>query len=235
MKDEPSTGSRINVLSRDFVGHSYKPNPLIGSANTPEVFTASLDGFDCVTYLETKRSRARRTILALTRASKVDDFIEWLRKIRYDQGRIRWERRNHYMTLWIRNNVREGIIKPVSIPAVPIISRECVLNVVPGLAAQRTHLKCVPKAALRRLAAYLQGGDLMFSCPPARIRCVSIVRDGSSILMRHASRSQGFVVERELREFLKANRMAGVIVVRPQGVTRRIAQTEDGAKLWGGR
>ena len=56
MKDEPSTGSRINVLSHDFVGHSYKPNPLIGSANTPEVFTASLDGFDCVTYLETERS-----------------------------------------------------------------------------------------------------------------------------------------------------------------------------------
>ena len=142
------------------------------------------------------------------------------------------KRRNHYMTLWIRNNVREGIIKPVSIPAVPIISRESVLNIVPGLAAQRTHLKCVPKAALRRLAAYLQSGDLMFSCPPARIRRVSIVRDASSILMRHASRSQGFVVERELREFLKANRMAGVIVVRPQGVTRRIAQTEDGAKLW---
>jgi hypothetical protein len=140
MKDEPSTGSQINVLSRDFVGHSYKPNPLIGSANTPEVFTASLDGFDCVTYLETKRSRARRTILALTRASKVDDFIEWLRKIRYDQGRIRGVRRNHYMTIWIRNNLREGIIKPVSIPAVPIISRECVLNIVPGLAAQRTHL-----------------------------------------------------------------------------------------------
>jgi hypothetical protein len=60
------------------------------------VFTAFLDGFDCVTYLE--------TILALTRASNVDDFIEWLRKIRFDQGRIRWERRNHYMTLWIRNN-----------------------------------------------------------------------------------------------------------------------------------
>jgi hypothetical protein len=41
--------------------------------------------------------------------------------------------------------------------------------------------------------------------------------------MRHASRSQGLVVEQELREFLKANRMAGVIVVRPQAVTRRIA------------
>jgi hypothetical protein len=41
--------------------------------------------------------------------------------------------------------------------------------------------------------------------------------------MRHASRSQGFVVEQELREFLKTNRMAGVIVVRPQEVMRRAA------------
>jgi hypothetical protein len=42
-----------------------------------------------------------------------------------------------------------------------------------------------------------------------------IVRDGKRILLRHASRSQGGVVEQELSEFLKANRMAGVIVVRP--------------------
>jgi hypothetical protein len=61
-----------------------------------------------------------------------------------------------------------------------------------------------------------------------------IVRNGNRMLVRHASRSQGFVVERELSEFLKANRMAGVIIVGSQGVTRRIAQTEVGAKLRGG-
>src|SRR6266446_4067236 len=147
-------GSRIDVLSRHFLGHSYEPNPLIGSADTAEVFTASLDGFDCVTYIE--------TILALARASSVDDFVEWLRKIRYEQGRIQWKRRNHYMTLWIRNNIREGIIRPVAMPAVPILSRERVLNVVPGLAAHRTRVKCVPKAAVPRLAAHLQSGDLIF-------------------------------------------------------------------------
>ena len=46
-----------------------------------------------------------------------------------------------------------------------------------------------------------------------------IVRDGNSVLMRHASRSQGAVVEQELSEFLKANRLAGVIVARPREVT----------------
>ena len=107
------------------------------------MFTASLDGFDCVTYIE--------TVVALALASNVDDFVEWLRKIRYEQGRIQWDRRNHYMSLWIRNNVREGILKPVSTPTVPTVSRERVLNVVPGLAPQRARIKCVPKAAVPRL------------------------------------------------------------------------------------
>jgi len=218
-KCDPSTASRIDALSRHFLGHPYKPNPLIGSADTSEVFTASLDGFDCVTYIE--------TVLALARASNVDDFIEWLRRIRYEQGRIRWERRNHYMTLWIRNNVREGIVRPVSTPAIPTVSRERVLNVVAGLAAERAYLRCVPKPAVRRIAAYLQSGDLIFFVSTRKnldvFHAGIIVRDGKSILMRHASRSQGFVVEQELSEFLKANRMAGVIVVRPKDLTRRIA------------
>src|SRR6266849_10370488 len=85
-KYDRSTGSRIDVLSRHFLGHSYKTNPLIGSADTAEVFTASFDGFDCVTYIE--------TVLALSRASSVNDFTDSLRKIRYDRGRIQWERRN---------------------------------------------------------------------------------------------------------------------------------------------
>src|SRR6266481_2326453 len=102
-KDDRSIASRIDVVSRHFLGRPYKPNPLIGSADTAEVFTASLDGFDCVTYIE--------TVVALSRASNVDDFSKWLRKIRYEAGRIEWDRRNHYMTLWIRNNLRAGIIK----------------------------------------------------------------------------------------------------------------------------
>lgn len=218
-KYDRSAGSRIDVLSRHFLGHSYKPNPLIGSADIAEVFTASLDGFDCVTYLE--------TVVALARASNVDHFTKWLRKIRYERGRIQWERRNHYMTLWIRNNVRNGIVRPVSMPAVPILRTERVLNVVPGLAAQRTRVKCVPKRAVPRLEPHLQSGDLIFFVSTSKnldvFHAGIIVRDGKRVLMRHASRSQGFVVEQELSEFLKANRMTGVIVVRPQAVTRRIA------------
>ncbi len=215
-KHDGCAGSRIDVLSRCFLGSSYQPNSLIGSADVPEAFTASLKGFDCVTYIE--------TILALARANNVDDFTAWLRKIRYEQGRIGWERRNHYMTFWIRNNVRQGIIRPISMPAVPIVSRERLLNVVPGIAALRVRVKCVPKLAVPRLEPHLQSGDLMFFASTRRnldvFHAGIIVRDGNTVLMRHASRSQGLVVEQQLSEFLKENRMAGVIVVRPQGAAR---------------
>jgi hypothetical protein len=73
----------------------------------------------------------------------------------------------------------------------------------------------------------LRSGDLIFFASTRKnldmFHAGIIVRDGEKILMRHASRSQGGVVEQELSEFLKANRMAGVIVVRPQPVTRRVA------------
>jgi hypothetical protein len=217
LKNEHSVTSRIDFLSRRFLGHPYKPNPLIGSADTAEVFTATFDGFDCVTYIE--------TIVALARAFNVDDFIEQLQQIRYEQGRIEWKRRNHYMTQWIRNNVREGIIKPVSLPKVPILRIERVLNVVPELDPQRIRMKTVPKRAVPRLEQHLQSGDLIFFVSTRNnldvFHAGIAVRDEKRVVMRHASRSQGGVVEQELSEFLKANLMAGVIVVRPQEMTRR--------------
>ena len=219
IKRDRSAASRIDVLSRHFLGRSYKPNPLIGSSDTAEVFTAALDGFDCVTYIE--------TVVALARASNTNDFTDWLRKIRYEQGRIQWDRRNRYMSLWLRNNVRNRILKPISMSTLPTVSRDRVLNVVPGLDPQRTRIKSVPKAAVPRLERHLQTGDLIFFASTRKnldiFHAGIIVLDGKKVLMRHASRSQGSVVEQELSEFLKANRMAGVIVVRPQQVSRRIA------------
>jgi len=209
-KANRSAGSRIDILSRQFLGQTYKPYPLIGSVDTPEVFTASLNGFDCVTYVE--------TILALSRSSTVAEFVEWLRKIRYEQGRIEWGRRNHYMTTWIRNNERGRIIRHV-MNGVPAVTKERLLDVVPGLAAEWTRLQCVPKSFVPALKSHLQTGDLIFFASTRKnldiFHCGIIVRDGKRILMRHASRSSGGVVEQNFDEFLKANRMAGVIVVRP--------------------
>jgi hypothetical protein len=207
-----SINGRIDILSRRLLGRSYEQNPLIGSADRGEVFTAALDGFDCVTYIE--------TVLALAHASSVDDFTEWLRRIRYEEGLIQWKRRNHYMSDWIRNGVRDGIVSPLSVPAVRSVSRERVLNLIPGIAVRRIRLKCVPKTAVPRLAEHLRNGDLIFFVSTRKnldvFHAGIIVCDGKKVSMRHASRSRGLVVEQQLTEFIKANRMTGVIVVRPQ-------------------
>ncbi|HEY2525757.1 MAG TPA: N-acetylmuramoyl-L-alanine amidase-like domain-containing protein, partial [Candidatus Binataceae bacterium] len=182
--DLPISG-RIDILSRLFLGYPYKSNPLIGSAEQAEVFTASLDAFDCVTFIE--------TVLALARASKICEFSEALRRIRYVRGRIEWAWRNHHMTDWIRNNIREGVIRPIAMPAVPTIGRERVLNMLPGLAARRMRLECVPKRAVARIAKYLRSGDLMFFASTRKnldvFHAGIVVRDGARPRMRHASRS----------------------------------------------
>ncbi len=210
-KDDRAIDGRIEVISRHFLGRPYHTNPLIGSVDSAEVFTASIDWFDCVTYIE--------TVVALARATTVDGFIEWLRKIRYERGRIQWDRRNHYMTLWIRNNAREGIIRRVSMMAVPTVGIERVLNVVPGLAPKRIRIRCVAKRAVPQCVERLRSGDVISFVSTHKhldvFHAGIIVRNGKRILMRHASRSQGGVVEQELSEFLKGNRMAGVTVVRP--------------------
>jgi hypothetical protein len=210
IKNDRSAASRIDAFSSHLLGQPYKSNPLIGSASTPEVFTASLDGFDCVTYIE--------TVLALALASKAD-FTEWLRKIRYQKGRIQWDRRNHYMTAWIRNNIHEGILKPIPTPNVPTLTKQRVLNVVPGLAAQRTRIKYVPKRSMPHLERSLQTGDLIFFVSTRKnldvFHAGIIVRNDQRLLMRHASRTQGHVVEQELTKFLSSNRMSGIILARP--------------------
>jgi hypothetical protein len=211
-KTSRSAAGRIEILSRHFVGLPYQNNPLIGSADTPEVFTVSLDRFDCVTYIE--------TVLALALASNTREFADWLRKIRYECGRITWKRRNHYMTGWIRSNLRGGALRRVSFPRGTTVVKERMLDVVPGLSPVRTRFTCVPKRAFGGLAARLETGDLVFfaSTRPHLdvFHCGVVARDGKKILMRHASRGRGAVVEQEMSEFLNANRMAGVIVARPK-------------------
>jgi hypothetical protein len=205
-----SAGARIEFFSRHFLGRPYTINPLIGSADMPEVFTASLDGFDCVTYVE--------TVLALSCSSSVDEFTDFLRKIRYEEGRVEWKRRNHYMTGWIRNNTRIGTIRRLPTAIRPVV-KERILDVVRGVPPIRTRFECVPKSFIRPLGAQLETGDLIFFASTRKhldvFHCGILVRDRDRLKMRHASRSRKGVVEQDLDEFLKANRMAGLIVVRP--------------------
>jgi|SRR5579884_2108753 len=201
---------RMDLLSAAFIGRPYQSPILIGSAQSPEVFSARTDRFDCVTYIE--------TVLALSSADAVHHFPQKLRQLRYASGQVEWNRRNHYMTEWIRHNLRNGAIQRVS--GLEATNRKTrTLDVVPGLAARRVSFNCIPKKRLLKAADKLKTGDLIFFASTRKhldvFHCGIVINNGHGLRLRHASRSRGAVVEQSLPEFLNINRMAGVIVVRP--------------------
>lgn len=202
--------ARMETLSASLVGSPYVAHGLVGSAAEPEVFTASLEGFDCVTYVE--------TVLALARASDPAGFAEELRRIRYDGGQVEWARRNHYMTEWVRRNAKAGLVRPVAAEGLAT-RKERLLDAVPGLGARKVTFRCVPKAKLGTFGPRLRNGDiLLFVSTKARLdvfHCGLLVRKDGRWMLRHASRSAGRVVEQDLAAFLAANRMAGLVAVRP--------------------
>ncbi|HEX5000820.1 MAG TPA: N-acetylmuramoyl-L-alanine amidase-like domain-containing protein [Terriglobia bacterium] len=205
------TPMRVERISGHFVGCPYQIGPLIGSADRPEVFVASLTSFDCVTYME--------TVLSLAEARTPQEFERRLCQMRYRSGAVEWRKRNHYMVDWIRNNGREGLVREVTLGPKAVVKTR-TLNVVPGLPSEIRTFRCFPKRIVRPAHSPLESGDLIFFAstrPHLDIfHCGLIVKKDGRDLLRHASRSQGGVVEQSLLDFLKKNRMAGIIVARPQ-------------------
>jgi cell wall-associated NlpC family hydrolase len=204
-----SVADRVEFFSKCFLGSPYETNPLGGAPGTPEVLTALLEGFDCVTYVE--------SVLALSLSTTSGEFVDWLRRIRYVEGQVSWAHRNHYMTGWVRQNKRAGVVKSIA-AGVPGNHKSRVLDVVPGIPARRTRFLVVPRSKLERLQRRLRTGDLIFFASTRRrldvFHCGILVRRDDRLWLRHAAGGRKSVVEQGLSEFLAANRMAGVLVVR---------------------
>jgi hypothetical protein len=203
-------GGRIEAAADALVGRPYITDPLVGSAESPEVFTASLAGFDCVTYVE--------TVLAVALAPSRARFADVLRRIRYADGRIEWRQRNHYTTDWIRENTKAGFVREVRVGAPPVV-REKVLSVLPGYPVRRRKVRSVPKRRFWSARDALQTGDVVVFASTRRDRDTFhlgvAAREGDELWLLNAARSKGGVVRQKLSDFLADNSMAGVIVVRP--------------------
>lgn len=90
-------GEKIDYLSKRFFGVDYKPSTLIGGINSQEVFVVNLEGMDCLTFIE--------YIEAMRLSNSFSEFMENLKKVRYYQGRVAFESRNHFFTDWIESNI----------------------------------------------------------------------------------------------------------------------------------
>lgn len=100
---------QIVLNSEKFIGKPYLVDPLgegkTGKYDTDPLFR--LDGFDCLTYVE--------TVMALSLHSAKESPEQRLNNIRYKNGEIGYENRNHFMSAdWIPNNIKNGFIKDIT-------------------------------------------------------------------------------------------------------------------------
>jgi cell wall-associated NlpC family hydrolase len=206
----PSVAERMRLISAKFIGAPYFVGPLVGSASEPEEFVATLAGFDCVTYQE--------TVLALAWANDVDEFLNLLRRLRYKNGEVSYAGRLHYSTDWVKANVKRGFLRDLTRGA-DTLARTKTVDFLKDFKPRAVTFRYFPKRKLGKVSRRFQDGDLIFFASTRQgldtFHVGLLFRDGGRLLMRHAARSRGGVVEQELAEFVQANPMPGFIVARP--------------------
>ncbi len=206
-------GARLKQLSARLLGLPYLRNPLIGSPTEAEVMVTRMDGFDCVTFLE--------TLLALARIRSADDFSTELRTLRYANGEVAYRNRLHYATDWSRHQVQRGVLAEMTLGE-ESLPREKMLSYVKALPPKIAFFRYFPKQRIDSVSRWLLDGDVIYFVSGREGLDVShmglIVRDNQRLLMRHATRSHHVVFEQELYEFFRLNKMSGFIINRPKEV-----------------
>ncbi|HEX4951541.1 MAG TPA: N-acetylmuramoyl-L-alanine amidase-like domain-containing protein [Blastocatellia bacterium] len=216
----PTIGERLKFISAQFIGKPYIIGPLIGSDTEPEVFTATYDGFDCVTYLE--------TCLALAWAKQDDEVNDLLRAIRYRNGNVQWEDRLHYTTDWHKYHVKRGAFTDVT-RGDDTLSRTKEINFLKCFAPRTITFRYFPKRKLNKVSKQFRDGDLIYFASTRKgldtFHVGLLVWVNGKLMLRHSAKSKGGVVEQELAEFVKVNTMPGFIIARPK-------ESIDGKKIF---
>jgi hypothetical protein len=210
-REFPALSKRIDFISAALLGKRYRSGTLIGGPHQKELFVVRDDGFDCVTYCE--------TVLAAANAHDLPSFEAALRAIRYRNGEIGWRERNHDFAAWCERNVANGLCRVLSF-GVPVELKKSI-GWPRGLGRRNYAIAAVLRAALMANKDSLTDGDLIgfVSMRPAldyfHTGFVVFGKEGE-FLLRHASQSHGRVVDQRIEQFLAANRVRYVTLLRPQ-------------------
>ncbi len=201
--------ARIEFISRALLGTRYIGNTLIGGPRRAEKFVVRADGFDCVTYCE--------TVLAMARARDYATFEAMLKRIRYANGAVRWDERNHYFADWTRRAVENEICQPVELPRSVTIDKALNFG---RFGRRQMALLCAPADALLTKPSVLSSGDIIGFL--SRRTGLDFFHTGfvmlspkGEVMLRHASQSRRRVVEQPMDLFVAVNRVQYASLLRP--------------------
>ncbi|MCX7296438.1 MAG: DUF1460 domain-containing protein [Hyphomicrobiales bacterium] len=207
----PTTGERIDLISRALIGAPYRSHTLIGGPRRAEKFVTRDDVFDCVTYCE--------AVLAAALVRTPADYDSLLRQIRYRDGVVAWRQRNHYFTQWCDNNIANNICTRVGMPGGFSIDKK--LYWMPSLGAPRMAVAGIPRASLLANKSMLATGDVIaFMSPRPRLDYfhtgLIVIAPNGEPRLRHAAQSRGRVLDEPLARFLSVNHVKAATVLRPR-------------------
>ncbi len=237
-----SLGRLIQTLGRQFRGRPYLEGTL--DAGDTERLVVRLDGFDCVTFVE--------TVLAMARGIQASDttyagFARRLAEQRYRDGTIQgYCSRLHYFTEWMADNEERGIVErldddlggPHLTDSLNFMSTHrssydrfatndslyaCVQAMEERLQAQQQArpVRYVPQDSIRAVYDQLRAGDIVgiaTSVEGLDISHTGFVyahEDGKKGFL-HASLSDGVMVSPDLQQYIqKIDHQIGIVIARP--------------------
>ncbi len=214
-------GVRIALLSKEFLGIDYREHALIGDLSTPEVFVLDLGGVDCFTFID--------YVEAMRISASFSEFIANLQKIRYREGRITFEDRNHFFTDWRESNALRVEDVTAEIGRSASVKVRKILNVkedgtywVTGIGPVQREIEYIPSGALlvEKVLDGLRTGDYAGIYSDVSGLDVShvgiVIKDKDNIYLRHASSRHKRVVDENLRNYISGK--PGLIILRPRPV-----------------
>jgi len=113
--------NKILYFANHFMGRPYVGGTLDRGQN--ERLVVNLRELDCTTFVEQVIALA---MCAERKETSFLSFCEHLRHVRYVRGNVSYVHRQHYFTLWINDNVAEGIIEEVCSPNPPFSAMQRV-------------------------------------------------------------------------------------------------------------
>lgn len=218
-----SVTARLAQLSRLLLGRPYVDRPLGGGPDQPEELVTRLDGFDCVTLVE--------SALALARVRRAAAFAAELRRLRYRDGRLAWSHRLHYFSDWLRTNQAQGVVR-IRTRGTGSRAISARLSAVAGLPPRRVRFDALPKRALHRARRRVAAANVVaFASTRSGL---DFFHTGLLLVdpaqpeperweLIHASRSAGRVLAEPLQDFLHRNRMRGLAWASPAAWTEKEA------------
>jgi len=201
---EKPLSERVSFWSKQFLGRPYIAGPLNDSDRR-----FRLDGFDCMTFVE--------TCIALGLSKSFDEILPNLDAIRYYGARPSFETRKHFISIdWISGN--SGLIRPMDEPADSVcekaIDRRKVFEVnklepSADFALPLTEIARMPFISKQKIPSAVAGlpdFSVILFVGGVEWTVVShmgfAVKADSACILRHASSRAGAVVEIDLIEYL---------------------------------